>query len=64
MAISSVGSAGQSQGASRASFDVKQKKENETIVDQENKENNRMKPGIDNQDLDEFKGVQEVDAKA
>jgi hypothetical protein len=67
-----VGMVGQSQGASGVSFDFKPKKAEETIVDKENKENNQMKPGIanqtkpseeDNQNLEEVKGVQEVDAK-
>jgi len=64
-----VGTVGQSQGASGVSFDFKPKKGPETVTDQENEQNNKMKPGIDNQKLEDeqnleaVKGVQEVDAK-
>ncbi len=60
MAISAVG---QSQGTSGVSVDFKPKKGVETVVDQENKDINQVKPGIDNQKLEDYKGVQEIDAK-
>jgi hypothetical protein len=42
-------------------MDFKPKEKTETIVEQENKENNSMQTGIDNQNT--VKGVDEVDVK-
>jgi hypothetical protein len=62
MAIASVsGNAAQrTEPAKGVSMDFRPKEKKETVIEQENKANNSMKPGIDNEDL---KGVKKVDEK-
>ncbi len=63
MAIAQISSSSTSAPAKGVSFDFKPQKGPETIVDRENEDKNKMKPGIDNQNLNELKSVEKVDAK-
>jgi len=58
MEVGAVGSVGQAKGAS---FEVNSKKASETVIDREN--DKKTEPGSDNQEFENIKGVQEVDAK-
>ncbi len=63
MAMAPVSGGSNTVPAKGVSFDFKPQKGPETIIDRENEDKNKVKPGIDNQNLNELKSVEKVDAK-
>jgi len=63
MAIAQVSSSSAPVPAKGVSFDFKPQKTPETVISQENEGKSQIKTGVGNQNLNELKSVEEVNAK-